>query len=758
MTPVNRIYKVFCSRDKQKKVIKGRDVVARYDSFVIVETTQADAKALRQSYPVEDITKQYVIRIGDTVIDTSKHRIDETGRVRPHQAYKGVKHVSSGKHHYLVQFVGPVKASWLTGVKRAGGEPRAPIANFTHVVRCTLTQAKALARLPYVRWIGHMCHRDRVHLLRGKKPLPRTRYLPGTYSVEFFDNKDMSKAASSIKRLGASIVSTEPSSAVMTIRVDGTQHSAARIIADISAVHGVRSIRQRAIKRTSNNVATGIMGAGAAVSPPLNLSGKGETIAICDTGIDTGRADNIHPDFKGRVMAIKSFPISASLSAYVYNPNGDDGAADFDSGHGTHVAGSALGSGAASATLPGLTRPIRGLAHKSKLLFQAVEQEMEWRDADDYLNLGRYILAGIPDDLTTLFRHAYQNGARIHSNSWGGGNPGEYDASCRQLDEFVWKKRDFCVLVAAGNDGTDFDGDGKINEMSVTSPATAKNCITVGASESLRRQFDRDRYGGWWPGDYPVPPYRDAPMANSPTQVAAFSSRGPTQDGRIKPDVVAPGTFILSTRSRLVAGNNTGWAAFPQHRYYFYMGGTSMATPLVAGTVALIREYLRTWTDASNPSAALLKAVLISGATRLPGRSGSRIADVDQGFGLVNLDQSVSPRAYFVDEATGLRTGRSHEYEVSVRSRDIPLKITLAYSDFPGERLVNNLNLFVTSPSGNFHAGNSEDGFDPDSTNNVEVVRVAKPAIGKWTVQVVASDVPQGPQPYALCLDGNISM
>ena len=95
------------------------------------------------------------------------------------------------------------------------------------------------------------------------------------------------------------------------------------------------------------------------------------------------------------------------------------------------------------------------------------------------------------------------------------------------------------------------------------------------------------------PADYPAAPFRDDPMADDPGQVAAFSSRGPTADGRIKPDVVAPGTFILSTRSTMIAPNNKAWAAFPPSPFYFHMGGTSMATPLTAGAVALVREYLR---------------------------------------------------------------------------------------------------------------------------------------------------------------------
>jgi hypothetical protein len=119
------------------------------------------------------------------------------------------------------------------------------------------------------------------------------------------------------------------------------------------------------------------------------------------------------------------------------------------------------------------------------------------------------------------------------------------------LDNFVWKKPDFCILFAAGNDGTDANRDGVVDLGSVTAPGTAKNCITVGASENNRPEFT-ETYGEAWKDDYPVEPLKSDPMANDPDDMVAFSSRGPTADGRIKPDVVAPGTYILSTRSRMI--------------------------------------------------------------------------------------------------------------------------------------------------------------------------------------------------------------
>src|SRR5581483_5490107 len=88
----------------------------------------------------------------------------------------------------------------------------------------------------------------------------------------------------------------------------------------------------------------------------------------------------------------------------INNPGADDGPADVDSGHGTHVAGSVLGNGSSSAGLSGLTGPIRGLAFKARLVFQAVEQEMLWKKPEFAKKFGgRFVLSGLPLDLADLF-------------------------------------------------------------------------------------------------------------------------------------------------------------------------------------------------------------------------------------------------------------------------------------------------------------------------------------------------------------------
>lgn len=765
---MHHMLKVFALPAEQDELARNHVVIERYAGFVLLDVTEPDIAAISARYPVEDITSQFVIRSAETEIDTSRPRIDRSGKQKAHPAYVGAGRLSGGAHHYLVQFVGPIKDEWLRQVEAAGGELRTPFGGFTYVVRATPAARAGIAALACVRWLGHYRHEERIdpsvqeRAAGGQaRQLPRTKQLPDSLSVEFFDAQDMAAAVDEIRRLGFEVTSQEAKAAVATVR-DPAGTIAAERLADLSAVHGVWRIRSMTLRRTSNNVAAGIMGTAVSIGGGgLGLSAAGETIAIADTGLDTGNPASVHPDFQGRIEALLSYPMAPGYEAYVSNPGADDGPADLDSGHGTHVTGSVLGNGSASANLAGVSQPVRGLASGARLVFQAIEQEMKWLDASNQQRYGRYLLTGIPNDLKTLFGDAYDRGARIHSNSWGGGDPGAYDAQCEQLDEFVWGHKDFCVLFANGNDGSDADGNGVINPMSVSAPATAKNCISVGASENLRPGFDTNTYGGWWPGDYPVAPYRNDPMANNPDQMAAFSSRGPTRDGRIKPDVAAPGTYILSTRSTMIASNNQGWSALPQSRLYFYMGGTSMATPLTAGAVALVREYLRTRQAIANPSAALLKATLIAGARRVPGSSPPAVADHDQGYGHVNIDAVLAPpapaTARFLDASGGLRTGEVFTDTLSLASAGAPLRVAMVYSDFPGPNLINNLNLVAIAPDGTRYVGNVAPGgaLSVDAVNNVEVLHIPNPAPGSWTVQVIASNVPQGPQDFALVALGH---
>ncbi len=740
------ILKVFAPRAAWAQTAKGLPgawrLVATYPAFVVVEAQATTALALATRLPTEDITEQYRLP-GDVGVAPSR-----------------------GTHHHLVQFIGPVKQAWLKAVAACGATLRESLGDFSYVVKANAATMRKVAALDFVRTSGHWPHPARVSPTLQAECAHDNGTTPHLHALtlEVFDAKDLPAVAQAVRAMGLTVEAAAPGARTLTLQVPFPgPRPLAQIIQSLSAIHGVRWVREKVLARKRNDVARRLMGTHHTVSAPrgMQLTGLGEVIGVCDTGLDGGRVDDMHPDFAGRVKFIKSYPIAAHWAPWVHNVGDDDGAADVDSGHGTHVAGSVLGNGAASRG-----RALRGLAHEAQLVFQAVEQRVQWKphipspDRDQ-----PYALAGIPDDLETLLHDAYRQGARIHSNSWGGGAPGEYDDQCRRLDDYVWRHKSFCVLVAAGNDGSDGNADGRIDATSVESPGTAKNCITVGASESQRAAFGDTTYGAWWPNSFPVAPFRRDALADNPRQVVAFSSRGPTADQRPKPDVVAPGTFILSTRSRRLPEGSTGWAPHANNPLYFHLGGTSMATPLAAGAVALLRQALRQHHGIKQPSAALLKALLMAGAKRLPSSASvggaDALIDNEQGAGLINLDRSLQ-RVLVAAHGRGLRTGQlsTRRFEVPDSAKHKTIRVVMAYSDAPGERLVNNLNLLVQDPAETRHLGRGS-GAPPsdadagvmvlDQTHNVEIVQArAKP--GTWTLTVAASNVPEGPQDFALAV------
>ena len=157
-----RVLKVFGSAEERKQLAAKHKLLADYDAFTLLEVADQHAKRVARSHLVEDITQQYRLPIGDTVADTRQPRITARGVARPHRAYEGVKSPGPGRHHYIVQFVGPIKKAWLTRVRKAGGEPRVPYEGFAYVVRMDKKALAAVAALPVVRWVGHLPASARV--------------------------------------------------------------------------------------------------------------------------------------------------------------------------------------------------------------------------------------------------------------------------------------------------------------------------------------------------------------------------------------------------------------------------------------------------------------------------------------------------------------------------------------------------------------------------------------------------------------------
>jgi len=402
-----------------------------------------------------------------------------------------------------------------------------------------------------------------------------------------------------------------------------------------------------------NSVAGGTIMGATAVRSSLDLYGRDQVIAVADTGLDVGTQAPLHPDVQGRVRAAHCLgrPTPCDWS----DPHG----------HGTHVVGSVLGNGTQSGSHAGTHNydgSQAGVAPEASLVMQSIG------DAQDNLS-------GIPTDAGNLMRQAYRDGARIHTNSWGSyttSTYGSYTTRSHQVDAAAWEHKDLLVLFAAGNNGVDANKDGVVDADALLEEGSAKNVLTVGASESVQPQM----LGTWgdMQGRFPTAPLVDDPVANDADGMAAFSSRGPTDDGRIKPDVVASGTYIMSTRSHhQYAG--VGWGQY--NKDYVYNGGTSMSTPLTAGAAAVTREWLSRIRGVADPSAALVKALLLNGAASMGSGQYSTKPDVPTmrpntvaGWGRVDLEQTLnSTRArttWFADNAAGVATGGRMQYTVRI--------------------------------------------------------------------------------------------
>lgn len=404
--------------------------------------------------------------------------------------------------------------------------------------------------------------------------------------------------------------------------------------------------------------------------------------------------DSDHGDFTGRLLTI-------------YNNFGpDNSGADMNSGHGTHVAGIMLGDGSGDSTY-------QGMAPATTFQFYQLEHDQSGQ-------LARW------GSLYDMFRHSRQQSAGVHSNSWGAENMGgQYTSDSRSADAFMDDYGDYTVLFAAGNDGAS-------GQTTVSPPSTAKNVLTVGASTTGR------------------------PFTASVGQVASFSSQGNTLDGRIKPDIVAPGVQICSARAeeaQYPAGASCSNARHGNNDpMYMKADGTSAATPVAAGATVLVRQFLRDHMNVNQPRSDLIRAILINGAKDL---GSADIPNSDEGWGQLDLQRSIYPTSgilalnTFFDQNQSLTPGYSYLYTYGIDG-GYGFSVTLVWNDREGSssasqsspRLVNNLNLLVTAPDGTSYKGNvfsngfSTTGGTYDALNNVERVKVGSTQSGNWTIQV----------------------
>ncbi len=511
-------------------------------------------------------------------------------------------------------------------------------------------------------------------------------------------------------------------------------------------------------------------GSGAVCGPtPMwdhNLFGSGQVVAISDSGTDANEAwfttldkgagpheeitfaddpapvlpaiGTLHPDNK-----ILAYWVQPGATAYDNNKTCPGGTSP-TSWHGTHTSGTLVGD--AAGTFAGITylasTPTSaghdladGMAPNAQLIQQDIGD-----DTTGCLQI---------NDLRGTLEQAVAGGAHIHSDSWGASNQGAYGGNDNDVDYATNTLEDLLFVVAAGNDGT---------AQTIGSPGNAKNALTVGALGH----------------------------AGSKT-IASFSSRGPTADGRQKPDIMAPGSSTISAAGD---SSTTSTIEAPVSKS---LSGTSMATPTIAGNAVLMRQFFadgfyprgaKTSGDAYNASGMAMKAVLLNGTDTLaqatwPNNNyGWGRAWLDGNLWFANTmtggDDSRRMRLFERTNAAGLETGDVHEYTIANVAAGTELRVTLTWFDPEASvgaaaTLVNNLDLEVVGPGGTYKgnvlsAGVSTTGGTADSKNTVEQVRLTAPVAGSYILRVKGSSIPGNGRPqtdrqgYALVASGGFGL
>jgi len=484
----------------------------------------------------------------------------------------------------------------------------------------------------------------------------------------------------------------------------------------------------------------------------VGLDGEGQVVALSDTGIDVNNCYFYDADYE---KPSEYLDTNGHRNIAMYRSYADD--KDEELGHGTHVGAIIVGNRAPDGKSEE-SGVANGIAPAAKLAFIDISStagQLSPPNDNEVLSTGR------------VTRDRSSPAAHIHSMSWGSKNVFYYNNAARMFDNFMFANDDFLAVVAAGNEGLND------KETSVGAPGNAKNVLSVGASHSFGDDLEQSQLG--------------------PSYVADFSSRGPTSDGRICPDVVAPGKYILSAAAR---PNNPG-ACDPRNGDIpepsgdtdglYSQAGSSMSAPLVAGSAALIRQYFEEgWhgdgakgsESPMSPSGALVKAVLINGAQAdLIGVDNGRKGitevkpyDNNQGFGRVSLVDSVYIKGKtdvslkYWDLETLFDGDAAKTYQVRInKSRGCDadvLSVTLAWIEegsAPGctKCLLNDLDLYITEDgreSVRYHPNGRS---IKDDVNNVERVVIDGVNDGsEFTIHVDPYNLNSLSQKYAVVATG----
>ncbi|MEO0099771.1 MAG: S8 family serine peptidase [candidate division WOR-3 bacterium] len=627
-----------------------------------------------------------------------------------------------GKIYHIIQFKEPVRKDFLRELERFGIKTLGYLPYYAVLAKIDGKEKEIIASLPFVNWVGifQPAYKIQDVLLsaQGIKEI----------AIQVTPGEEIFPIVNLIKERGGQIDEIMVTEFGKTIKATVD----AEMIPAIAHLPEVLWLQEWTEPTVCNDNCQWVVQTGwRATAPPQNdtiarrvwtrgVRGERVILSTTDTGLNiTGPGHDMFRDPNLPVTPPGVWPTHRKVVAYkVYGTNNTTE----DLYHGSHVNGTVAGDD----SINGGTSYYDGMAIKARLYFVDVERSGSLNVPNDLTTVWDTVYAGrgLPDSLRPITQH---------SGSWGWSNSsGTYLLQDASTDAFSWLNKDFLNIMAAGNESS---------RRRIRNPGIAKNVITVGALNN----------------------------GTGSNTIASFSSRGPTQDNRIKPTVCAPGVNLWSA-------NRTGTNSYQQ------MSGTSMATPAVNGAVGLMRSYLRqgyypsgeaNLSDALDYiSAALLRAMAIVSAD--PNVGSYVVPDSNIGWGRIDVDSVLYftgdlRKLYLKDDTFGLITGQYKEEFFSVDTA-IPLRIALVWTDTAAApnanpTLVNDLNLEVTAPNGTYYRGNQYSAGQSipnpsnwDNRNVEECVRVNSPLTGLWRIRVYGQQVRTSrAQPFAFAITGAIT-